>query len=49
MRWSAKPNDDWKYWFAWYPVMVDDQWVWLEIIQRRDEGDIFITIWNYKL
>ena len=22
-------------WFAWYPVVIGDQWVWLEFVTRR--------------
>ena len=26
---------EWKPWFAWRPVRVDDSWVWLKKIYRR--------------
>jgi len=24
----------WKSWFAWYPVQVNDKWVWLKIVYK---------------
>jgi hypothetical protein len=24
-----------KPWFAWYPVGIDDKWVWLKMVQRE--------------
>jgi hypothetical protein len=29
---SRKP--DWQRWFAWHPVKINDQWVWLEFVER---------------
>lgn len=26
--------DNWHIWFAWYPVKVQGQWVWLQKIAR---------------
>ena len=40
MRWTAKNPEDWHGWFAWYPVVVSGQWVWLERLERRD-GETF--------
>lgn len=27
----------WYRWFAWHPVKIDHDWVWLEWVQRRCE------------
>ena len=27
----------WEEWFAWHPVMIEDKWVWLKTIERREE------------
>lgn len=27
----------WEEWFAWHPVMIEDEWVWLKTIERREE------------
>lgn len=37
MKWiSPKKNIyEWNRWFAWYPVKIDDSWIWLEFIIRR--------------
>lgn len=37
MKWTAKPEkreDAWYPWFAWHPVRVEGQWVWLEWVER---------------
>lgn len=39
MRWSGDYHvriRQRKYvnWFAWYPVRIDDDWVWLETVRR---------------
>lgn len=31
----------WHRWFAWYPVTVGTEWVWLEWVERR------CVEWNY--
>jgi len=33
MKWN-KFNSGWQTWFAWYPVCVGDQTVWLEKVER---------------
>ena len=36
MRWrKQKPGDkaEWRRWFAWYPVSIGDQRVWLEHVE----------------
>jgi hypothetical protein len=37
MRWSRlpKPRKEWRKWFAWYPVDVGDEVVWLEWLERK--------------
>lgn len=59
MRWSLAPPKDppWKRWFAWKPVEVppcSNNWVWLEVVERRKEYDgwsmsRFQFTWNYRL
>jgi hypothetical protein len=52
MRWLAENRipkhldmgPAWEKWFAWYPVEICDEWVWLEIIWRRKIG----SIWEYE-
>lgn len=45
----------WHLWFAWYPVTIDDERVWLEKVQRRMNLDwiwfdrYWGRKWNYKL
>jgi hypothetical protein len=35
MRWKPKDHKQWHRWLAWYPVMIDGEYVWLELVQRR--------------
>ena len=36
MRWSIyrRRRVRWVKWFAWYPVKVEEEWVWLEWVDR---------------
>jgi hypothetical protein len=43
MRWKTetyaeqkKRLEAWKPWFAWYPIMIDNERVWLEWVYRRN-------------
>ena len=38
MRWKAKPKSEWIPWFAWHPVQINHEWIWLERIERRIES-----------
>lgn len=40
MRWRKKfTPHDWRPWFAWRPVNIAGNWVWLETVERvRDVG-----------
>lgn len=35
MRWTPKDECEWHKWFAWHPVMIGNQSIWLETIQRK--------------
>ena len=44
MRWKASTElprssvayrERWHRWFAWYPVKVEECWVWLEVVHRK--------------
>lgn len=35
MRWKNKPQPEWYRSFAWLPVLVADEWVWLEWFEWR--------------
>lgn len=38
-RWLIGPSDQWRPWFAWYPVTIkqwpDEERAWLEWVERR--------------
>jgi hypothetical protein len=45
MRWKGRNNHP-HLWFAWYPVLTDDNvWVWLEHVERH----IAAGLWAYEL
>jgi len=55
MRWKHTPRpvgyDEWRSWFAWYPVVVGDEYVWLEWVERRQsdrEGTWDGLEWDYR-
>ena len=30
-------DDQWRRWFAWYPVLTEKkEWVWLEYVERQE-------------
>jgi hypothetical protein len=41
MRWPAKDRSIWRAWFAWLPVKIGSQVVWLERVERRFCGDCY--------
>ena len=59
MRWRIKSRwvrDEyyvwsipWHRWFAWHPVRVDNEWVWLEYVERLGvDGDGYGDSWKYR-
>ncbi len=43
MRWEVKQGkpEVFKKWFAWHPVRINNQWVWLEYVER-------LKWWDYN-
>lgn len=39
MRWKATDPSRWRVCFAWFPVKIDGQTLWLERYERRFMGD----------
>jgi hypothetical protein len=39
MRWKCKNDREWNKYFAFFPVKVGDDWVWLEYLEGR-------TVWS---
>jgi hypothetical protein len=48
---KIKPRDrtKWQRWFAWHPVIIDNVTVWLEIIERKRDPDIFDWVYSYRV
>ena len=40
---------EWKRWFAWHPVIIDNVTIWLETIERKRDPDIFDWVYSYRL
>jgi hypothetical protein len=53
MRWQSRPSNkrEWHRWFAWHPIKIDHQWVWLETVHRKwmmNPGD-YCPTWHYRI
>lgn len=40
---------EWKRWFAWHPVIIDNVTIWFETIERKRDPDIFDWVYSYRL
>lgn len=53
MRWEVRAGTDkehWHRWFAWHPVKVGNQYVWLERIYRKaGKADYGGWDWEYRI
>lgn len=49
MKLRPKNRTTWKKWFAWHPVIIDNVTVWLEIVERKRDPDIFDWVYSYRL
>ena len=45
---KAKKRAEWSAWFAWHPIRVDEQMVWLERVERKNLG-AHRVFWFYRL
>ena len=50
MRFPCKATDPakWHRWFAWHPVRVRDEIVWLETVWRREVCTSWDSYWEYE-
>lgn len=48
MRWKDRDDyrGNWHKWFAWTPVFLDGEWVWLEMVMRK-ESEIYCGYGQY--
>ena len=49
MRMKPKDRSQWRRWFAWHPVIIDNVTVWLEIVERKRDPDIFDWVYAYRV
>lgn len=52
MRFKIKNKEEWHEWFAWYPVVIGDDIVWLETVRRRkyrtyNDYSMYYLRWEY--
>lgn len=38
----------WHIWFAWHPIIISDEWVWWEFVERRYRDGFFFDPWEYR-
>jgi hypothetical protein len=48
MKIRPKDRTRWQRWFAWHPVIIDNVTVWLEIVERKRDPDIFDWVYSYR-
>jgi hypothetical protein len=50
MRWTVLGGHPrlWHNWFAWRPVRIGNEMVWLEIVQRKAETVKRPRVWTYR-
>lgn len=59
MKWTdwkvREQAKGWQPYFAWYPIKINNRWVWLEYVERHLAGwwygvlGMLITQWEYRL
>lgn len=60
MRWRAgqiRYYDVWEQWFAWFPVKIGGELVWMETIQRTQKAPfdplfvhpLYVVPWTYRM
>ena len=40
---------EWRRWFAWHPIIIDNVTVWFETVERKRDPDIFDWVYSYRL
>lgn len=60
MRWNKVNELDWHIWFAWFPIQIENKYIWLEYVNRKYDLNKNFTIidpydigdydgeWTYK-
>ena len=48
MRLKPHGRLEWRKWFAWHPVLIDNVTVWLETVERKRDPDIFDWVYSYR-
>lgn len=43
-----KRFEEWRPWFAWHPIFVDGELVWLEAVERKRASDWGDHYWKYR-
>lgn len=48
MRWKYKDQREWHPYFAWWPMVIDGEVIWLEYIETRLEWSNIVDKWDYR-
>jgi len=48
MKIRPKDRTSWQRWFAWHPILIGNDTVWLEIVERKRHPDIFDWVYSYR-
>lgn len=46
---SSRQLESWHRWFAWFPVPVDNYYVWLEYVYRKAQWDPYGWSYDYRI
>lgn len=47
IRAITRRHEKWHGWFAWYPVLVGEEYVWLERLWRCRQAHLEAEYWEY--
>lgn len=48
MRWG-KWKYDWHDWFAWYPITINGECIWWEVVERKLDDLVWDEFYQYRL
>ena len=49
MKIRPKDGTRWQRWFAWHPIIINNVTVWLEVVERKRDPDIFDWVYSYRV
>lgn len=51
MRWKSRWDQQYKWhrYFAWFPVLIDGEYIWLEWVERKRVSELGCVYYKYRL